>query len=199
MQLHESVINNLLARLGWDGKTLTLMQLRDQVAEKLRAEIVIPDEESLQDLFLTFASENAIRMHCRDGRAELNLSFARLRKGQQSWRDFTVRVYYKPNLDEPGAPLHRDGTVQLIGNRLNTGAQIALRGIFSKAFPPSRTMKLIPDKIVARRPGLAEMVVTQCELRDGWIGIALAARAPVPTPSTPIEPITTGRLRLFRK
>jgi len=199
MQLHESVINNLFAQLDWDGKTFTLMQLRDQVAAKLRAEIVIPDEENLQDLYITFASENSIRMHCRDGRAELNLSFAKLRKGQQTWRDFTVRVYYRPNLDEPGSPLHRDGTVQLIGSRLNTGAQIALRGIFSKAFPPSKTFKLIPDKMVARKPGLADMVVTQCELRDGWIGIAMAARTPLPTPSTPIEPITTGPLRIFRK
>lgn len=176
MQMHETVINNVLHQLGWAGQTYTLPQLRDQIAGKLKTKIDMPDEENLKDLYVTFAQENPIRVRCRDGHMELNLAFARLRKGQQSWKDFQVRVMYRPDLSQPGAPFCRQGTVQLIGDRLNTGAQIALRGIFSKAFPPSRQMKLIPDKLVAEKPGLADVIVTQCDLRDGWVGIALSVR-----------------------
>jgi hypothetical protein len=204
MQMHESALNNVLLQLGWNGQTYSLPQLRDQVAENLKTTIEMPDEENLKDLIVTFAPENAIRVRCRDGRMELNLAFARLKKGQQSWKDFQVRVFYQPDLTQPGAPLCRQGTVQLIGERLNTGAQIALRGIFSKAFPPSRQMKLIPDKLVAAKPGLADVIVTQCELRDGWLGVALAVRADakhkeVAQPAAPAHPIRTSLLPLFQR
>lgn len=203
MQLHESVINNICQQFDWDGKTYTMLELRDQVAAKLKTTLELNDEENLADLHLTFAPQDAVRVHCRDGRLELNLAFARLRKGRQSWKDFQVRVLYKPDLEQRGAPLCRDGTVQLMGDRLNTGAQIALRGIFSKAFPPSRSWKLIPDKLVAAKPGLADVVVSQCDIRNGWIGVALALRpeaktAPV-VQQQPSPPHRTGLLPLLHR
>ncbi|MBL8827540.1 MAG: hypothetical protein JNM18_11230 [Planctomycetaceae bacterium] len=204
MQMHESAMNNVLHQLGWNGKTYSLPELRDQIAAKLKTTIEMPDEENLKDLLLTFAPENSIRVRCRDGQLELNLALSRLKKGQQSWKDFQVRVLYKPDLTQPGAPLCRQGTVQLIGDRLNIGAQVALRGIFSKAFPPSRQMKLIPDKLVAAKPGLADVVVTQCELRDGWLGVALAIRPDakqkeVAQPAGSAHPLRTGLLPLFQR
>ena len=110
-----------------------------------------PPPENLPDgLSITFAADNAIRIRSSDQRVELNLAIARLKlqKPAQTWKDFIVRVFYKPDLSTPGGRLTRDGTVQLVGDRLGPKAQIALRGIFSKAFPQGRGVAIIPDRAV---------------------------------------------------
>lgn len=185
MQIHESALNNVCQQLEWEGKTYSVLQLRDQLSARLKTELAMQDEDNLEDLFISFAPENAVRLRCQNGRAELCLAIAKLQKGNQVWKNFVVKVHYKPDLSRHGAPLVRDGNVQLAGTRLNLGSQIILRGVFSKAFPPSRTFKLWPDKIIEQRPGMANVEVVQCDIRDGWIGMALGTKGkPQPTPQT---------------
>jgi hypothetical protein len=169
--MHQSLLNNVCQQLGWEGKTFTLAALRDEAAQKLHLELGPPPASLPRDLTVTFAAEDAIQVVCDHGQVQLNLSFARLQKSPESFRDFVVRVHYKPDTSSPNGRLVRDGTVQLIGERLRPKAQLALRGIFSKAFPPSRSLQIIPAGLAAR-PGLADLQVTQFEVRDGWIGVA---------------------------
>lgn len=171
VQMHQSAMNNICQQLGWEGKTFTLAQLREELATKLRWELDAAPTNAPKDLTVTFAAENAIHIACEDGRVQLNLAFARLQKRPESFRDFVVRVYYKPDLENSSGRLVRDGTVQLIGDRLRPKAQVALRGVFSKTFSPSRWIRLVPAGI-AERPGLAELRVVQCEIREGWLGLA---------------------------
>src|SRR5205085_1953865 len=105
------------------------------------------------ELAVTFAPENAVRVRCDDGRVEVNLALAKLQLGQESWRDFVVRVYYKPDLSAPNGRLNRDGTVQLIGDRLGAKGQIALRSIFLKTFPTSKGVEILPAS-AAEHPAL---------------------------------------------
>ncbi|HWC90536.1 MAG TPA: hypothetical protein VG433_12800, partial [Pirellulales bacterium] len=171
VQMHESVLNNICQQFHWEGKTMTLAKLREELASKLRFELGPAPANLPHDLSVTFAAANPIHLVCDDGHIQLNLAFARLQKSPESFRDFTVRIHYKPDLETTTGRLVREGTVQLIGGRLRPKAQLALRGIFSKAFSPSRSLPLIPAGITAR-PGLADLRVVQCEIRDGWIGLA---------------------------
>ncbi|HEY5312124.1 MAG TPA: hypothetical protein VIK18_06375, partial [Pirellulales bacterium] len=166
VQMHESLLNNVCQQLHWEGRTLTLVKLREELASKLRVQLGPSPANLPHDLTVTFAAANAIHLVCDDGHVQLNLAFARLQKSPESFRNFVVRVHYKPDLDAPAGRLVRDGTVQLIGARLRPKAQLALRGIFSKAFPPSRSMQIIPAGITDR-PGLADLRVVQFEIRDG--------------------------------
>ena len=79
---------------------------------------------------------------------------------------------YRPQVEGRTAELVRDGGIQLSGTRLNTGAQIALRGVFAKAFPKNTPLKLTPREF-AEDPQLADLAVTQFTIDDGWIGLAL--------------------------
>jgi hypothetical protein len=78
----------------------------------------------------------------------------------------------------------RDGTVQLWGERFGAQPQIALRGIFSRAFSQDRELNLIDAK-TARDPRLAGLEVTQCVVTDGWLGVSIGPRR---TPRTARRP-----------
>ena len=114
-----------------------------------------PDQE---DVKITFAGQDAIHVRCVGGRLELTLSVAKLSKGARKWKDFQVRTYYRPEVKGRSIELARDGIVQLLGPRLSTGSQIALRGVFSKVFSQKTRIgtsrrKRIVEQSEARGPG----------------------------------------------
>jgi hypothetical protein len=175
LQVHQSLLNNICEQLRWEGRTLTLPELRKELGEKLHRKFEVPAEKEHAELAITFAPENAVRVRCDDGRVEVNLALAKLQLGHESWRDFHVRVFYKPDLSSPNGHLSRDGTVQLIGDRLGAKAQIALRGIFLKTFPAAKGVDIIPAT-ASEHPALKDLEVRQFDIEEGWIGIALAPR-----------------------
>jgi hypothetical protein len=169
IQLHETAINNLLERLELDGRAFTVAELSKHVSERLHRE-AWPVNTERENVTIRFAAENAIAVRCQDGRVTLTLAIAELRSPPRVWRDFRVRVSYRPVINGRSAELARDGVVQLIG-RLSTGAQIAVRGIFSKTFSKDDRLPLAPEWM-ADDPRLAEMAVSQFVIDDGWVSLA---------------------------
>ena len=137
VQIHQSALNNVCQQLGWDGETLTLPEMREAILEHLhvdgaaRAPSTLPD-----DLSVTFAPQNAIRVKCQDNRIELNMAIARMEKPPQKWQDFTVRVFYKPDLSAPGgtADARRHGAI----GRPTAGAEGPDSGCEASSARPSR-------------------------------------------------------------
>jgi hypothetical protein len=177
-QVHQSVINNICEQLHWEGRTFTLPQLREDFARRLNRAPPEGAEDEHKELQITFAAKDAVRVQCKDDRIELNLSIAQLKLNKDMWRNFVVRVYYRPNLSTPQGRLERDGTVQLISSSLGARAQITLRSIFTKAFPQSHGIAILPDDLGDKRPGLKNMGVSQFEIDEEWIGLAFAIRNP---------------------
>lgn len=174
-QLHESAINNVLDRLDLDGRTFTLDELAQHVTRLLNKDDwlqVGPDDE---DVSITFAADNAVTVRCQEGRVGISISIDRLRHERRAWRDFQVQAFYRPETGGLTAELARDGVVQLSGERLPLGSQIALRGIFVRIFSSRRPWDLLPPA-VADNPKLADLEVTQFAIDDGWIGLALGPR-----------------------
>ncbi|MEN6449005.1 MAG: hypothetical protein ABFC96_00810, partial [Thermoguttaceae bacterium] len=174
VQLHESVLNNGLRRLQLEGRTFTVPELAQHVAASLNCSPwqVSPDNE---DVKITFASQDAVVVRCRDGAVMLTFSVQRLSKGSHRWNNFQVRAFYRPEVQGRSAKLARDGVIRLLGPRLNTGSQIALRGIFSHALSKKTPFELIPKQIVDD-PKLKDAAITQFLLEDGWLGIAIGPR-----------------------
>jgi hypothetical protein len=52
------------------------------------------------------------------------------------------------------------------------GTQIALRGVFAKAFPAHSRINLMPERFMSDAK-LQELSVIQFSIDDGWIGVAL--------------------------
>ena len=120
----------------------------------------------------------------------LVIKLAELSQGsQRHWKHFTVRGYYTPVTDKLSAHLERDGTIELIGERLNFRDQIALRGIFTKVMSKNRALPVVSEK-VAHDPRLRTMGIgyfydvitngfgvmpdyrTQLSARDRWAVVA---------------------------
>ncbi len=177
-QVHQSALNNVLQRLELDGATLSIAQLRQRIAERFDRPEMLQRTTENDDARITFAPRDAVRVELRDGRFTIGLAVRELRKGSRHWRNFEVLVSYRPRITGRTAELARDGVVRLSG-RLKAGSQIALRGIFSKTFPKDRTWPVVPPQL-AEDPRLAGLAVTQLEVRDGWIALALGPQRPRP-------------------
>jgi hypothetical protein len=64
----------------------------------------------------------------------------------------------------------------LDGERMSLGQSFALRGVFSKAFPSSQRVNLMPERFL-KDGSLKDLSVSQFTIDDGWIGVALGDQA----------------------
>jgi len=172
MQLHQSVPTNAISQFDLDGRRFSLHELHAWIAEKLdRTDMEIPDDLP-EDVRVKFADHDAVQVRFVDGLAEVQLKIAKLSARRSHWRHFTVRARYEPAHDGIDATLVRKGSISLSGARLNTRAQIVLRGAFAKVFTKSRPIHLISESLV-NDARLKDLRVNQFVINDGWIGVAI--------------------------
>jgi hypothetical protein len=186
VQVHQTAIDNMIERLGLEGKTFTLPELRAYLAQQLNWSELRKRTTDHDDVEITFADEDAVRVECQDGQITINLAVARLRQSPRTWRDFQVRVHYRPQVEGLSAELVRDGVVELPETRMRTSSEVALRGIFSKIFSKNRARQIIPERI-RNHPKMSDLAVTQMTIEDGWLAVALGPRpqvARIPQPTT---------------
>ena len=169
------MLNNALQRLQLEGHTFTLPQLIERISERFQRPNIWQIKPDYEDVTITFAKKDAVSVQCQDGQVILTLNVVELSKEPRQWNNFQVRVFYQPQVDGRSAELVRDGVIHLIGQRLNNNAQIALRGIFSRAFPKNETIKLTPDRLLID-PKLQDLAITQFVIDDGWIGFAVGPK-----------------------
>jgi len=174
-QVHQTAMNNMIEQLALDGKTFTVAELRCRLAERLKWPELKQRSTSDDEVTITFAEKDAVRLTCRDGRITIDLAIARLRKSPRTWRDFQVRAHYRPRVEGLSAELVRDGVVQLPGRRVRTSSQVALRTVFSKLFSKNRTRQIVPDRL-RNHPKMGDLAVTQMVIEDGWIAVALGPK-----------------------
>jgi hypothetical protein len=186
-QLHESALNNVIEQLGLSGATFTLPQLRQRISSRLKRDDLFTAGSDNDDVTITFAPQNAACVACRDGQLILTLAVKRLAKPPYAWDDFQVRVFLRPRFQGRTVELVRDDVIHLIGERLNTRSQIALRGVFGKTFNKQRPISVVPERIV-NEPRIQDLVFTQVVIEDGWIGAALGAGRVARKSATPDQP-----------
>jgi hypothetical protein len=174
-QINESMLNNALQRLQLEGRTFTLPQLIERVSERFQRPNLWKIDPNNEDLTISFAKKDAVALRCQDGQVILTLNIAEISKEPRQWKNFQVRVFYRPQVNGRSAELVRDGVIHLICQRMSNGSQIALRGIFAKAFPQNESIKLTPDRFVSDAK-LRDLAITQFVVDDGWIGFAVGPK-----------------------
>jgi hypothetical protein len=181
VQVHETALNNVLDHLRLHGKRIELRELYRQMTDRFSQEKVQIPEDLPEDVYVTFAEEDPVRIDCQDGRVRLQIRLQELiQEGtRHRWTNFTVRGYYEPDADQRDANLVRaEGVpIELIGNGLRLNDRLALSGIFGKVLSRNRKLNLI-NKQIAQAPELADQQVTQFVIHDGWIGVALGPKTP---------------------
>ncbi len=86
VQIHESMLNNMLERLELNGQTFDLAGLGRRISERFHRFQPKPVDPDQEDVKITFAAKDAVRVRCNDGRLEITLAIARLSKGRGSGR-----------------------------------------------------------------------------------------------------------------
>ncbi|WP_425616665.1 hypothetical protein NA78x_000317 [Anatilimnocola sp. NA78] len=177
VQVHETAFNNILDRLNLAGRRLELRELYKEVTSIFTKDAPPPPEDLPEDVYVTFMQTDPVRVDCDEGRVRLTIRIEALEHGKSKWQNFTVRGYYAPYSDQLDANLARDGVIELIGEKLRFGDQIALRGIFSRVLSRNRKLSLV-NKQIAMSPELQDQQVTQLVIHDGWMGVALGPKHP---------------------
>jgi hypothetical protein len=181
LQIHQSAINNGIESLDLNGRTFTIEELFAWVAKKLDRPEIANQEDLPEDVSMTFAKKDAIRVRCEDGRAEVMFSFAELKQGRNRWRNFAVRSYYMPRQQGNTPRFVRDrGTIFLEGKSLKGKPQLTLRAIFSRVLSLNRDLNLI-DESIANDPRLKGLAISQFTVEHGWIGLAYSPVRPSAT------------------
>lgn len=176
VQLHESAFNNTFDQLHLGGRKVAIEELYRELSAKFdRPAPTIPDDLP-EDVSITLAPIEGIRVRCDNGQVRLTLRIAELAQGRGNrWRNFEVRATYVPSSDQRAANLVRDGIIELGGERRGLGNQVALRAIFAKVLSKNRPIQLI-NHSMARQPQLNDLEVNQFVIHDGWIGVAMAPK-----------------------
>ena len=106
VQVHESLLNNVLERLELDGETFTLAGLGQRLAQRFHRYQPKPVDPDQEDVKITFAAKDALRVRCNNGGLEITLAIARLSKGRA-----TMEGFPGPRLLSAGGawPLGRSG------------------------------------------------------------------------------------------
>jgi hypothetical protein len=180
VQLHETALNNVLEHLRLHGQRIELRELYRDMTTRFSQEPVTIPEDLPENVYVTFADEDPVRVDCQDGRVRLQIRLKELmQEGTDNrWTNFTVRGYYAPDADQLDANLVREGAIELLGDGLKRfGDRVALAAIFGKVLNRNRKLNLV-NKQIAQAPELRDQQVTQFVIHDGWIGVALGPKSP---------------------
>lgn len=182
VQVHETAMNNILDELKLHGRRAELAELYQEMTARFvpTRKIEIP-EDLPENVYVTFADEDPIRVDCQDGHVRLTIHLKELGQAgtKNRWTNFTVHAYYAPSADQLDANLYRDGIIELIGDNrpLSIGQRTALAAIFARVLSKNRKLHVINTQI-SQAPQLQDQQVTQFVIHDGWIGVALGPKAP---------------------
>lgn len=179
LQIHETALNNVMASLQLGGKETDLPTLFQEIARRFRRDDAKVPEDIPTDVKIQLADQDAIRFSFADDRIHLTLRIKRLDAGEPNvWRDIEVRATYMPDLTGLHVGMVRDGHIRLKGRRLAMRDQVALRGIFSRVLAQHPDIDLLGNVLVRDRR-LHDLRVSQCVLREGWLGLSVGAGEPV--------------------
>ena len=186
VQLHQSAINNTLEQLVPQSKAMPIEEVLQQCYELLGVSDMKLPEELPEDTSIQFAKHRPITIEIENGKVWITMRIIRLEHGKRlRLRNFIVRAAYKPAIDGLNASLVRDGHLSISGPRMSMGQRLPVRAVFNKVLSPNRPLPLTSSEMLQQRvPENTE--ITQFELRDGWIGIALGK--PTEPPSIASRP-----------
>ncbi len=178
LQVHQSAVNNSLQNLRLEGTETDLHQLWDHLTEIFKGNDLRKPEDLPDNVTVRFADEQAVRVDFEEGRAVLTIKLDALRHASRSWKNVIVRGFYRPDPVDTEADLVRDGYIELSGKQFGLRDQIALRGIFTKVLNKEREFSILSPRLLENER-LSDLQLTQFDIRDGWIGVALGPKSGV--------------------
>lgn len=174
VQVHQSALNNTLEQLVPKGDSLTIGKMIENAAELFgQTDVTIPDDIP-DGVTIQFAPTRPVTIEIEEEKLWITLRIVRLSRGDRvDLTNFIVRAAYDPQMDGLNATLVRDGHLRISGPGMSMRERLPVRAIFNKVLSPNRPFRLTVPQLMDH-PAMEGLVVSQLELRDGWIGMAIS-------------------------
>ena len=174
-QVHESVMNNTIMRMGLNGQTFTTKELQEHFREMFGTDDVsaADQQEEPPEAQFAFAPLDPIRIRLRDQKVTIELNLASMQIGDgKKWKRLRVKTSYVPRVENGTIVLAQsDDGLRLKGKNLRFTDQVALRTVFEVMFKSEYRVNVLSEK-VQERVGSA-LSITQLVLADGWVGVSI--------------------------
>ena len=194
VQLHQSAINNLIAQAIPTDRDWTIRQLADKIAQILQQAPFSLPEDTPEDVIIRFMDVHPMTIEFADGRMWLTLRIASLEQpGRIQLKNFTVRTSYIPTVEGLRASLERDPLISVDGHRLGSKDRFPIRAIFTKVFAGNSAIPMVAESLISN-PLAQGMQVSQLQMEQGWLAIAVSDSQEDVKPSLPpiVDPIAAG-------
>ena len=177
MQLHQSLVNNVIARLGLNGETFTGQELAKHMQKVLgvKAKEQVDDEQ--QDAQFKFAALDPIRLDFVDNRVNIviNLDALKVGKSAKTIRRLSITAAYAIEADGMQIRLTQDVTgtrVTSRGKRMRLGDRAVISTVMKMLFEPTYSINALPKRF-RDRPQAQSLVISRLVIHDGWLGVEM--------------------------
>ena len=171
VQLHQSLLNNMIERIDIQSESFTPETLLRHLADVIGFDPSVAGDDIKRDANFEFAKYDPIRIDLKDHvvRIELNLRSLQVGKGKV-WRNITIASTYRPEVTGTQIRLVQDEPIEVKGRRFRLGDQIAVRTIFTVLLPKEYAVPVIPQKLQNNMNGYA-LAIKELNIADGWAGL----------------------------
>ena len=175
-QLHQSSVNNAIARIGLNGKTFTVQELTEHLENVFGQPIGSADaEENQRQAEFGFAPFDPIRIDFKDDRVNitLNLRTLKIEEKGKTWKNISLTVAYQLVTDGMQISMVQDdlGT-RIKGKRLRVSDKAALSTVMKVVFKKQYAVNALP-KGIKEKIGGPPLEVSQLVISNGWIGVSI--------------------------
>ncbi len=194
-QLHQSAINNAIARIGLNGNDFTIDELTKHLRDVIGSDqVVSSDQDSDRYAEIGFAYFDPMHVDFQDDRLNITLNLKSLKIGTtgKTWKNVSLTASYRFAVDGMSIELQQDdeGT-RIRGKRLRFGDKAAISAVMKVLFKQQYALNALPKKLSDRIDGQL-LEVSQFVVVDGWLGVSIDDRKP---DSDQLERPLTGAIR----
>ena len=208
IQLHQSLINNAIARFGLNGESFNSQELAAHLKQVIGIKAKAQSDNEQKDAQFKFASHDPIRIDFEDNRIKFVINMDSLQVGGSAKpiRRLSMTAAYEIQADGMQIRLVQDdsGTrVTSRGKRLRIGDRAVVSTVMKMLFEPIYSMNALPKQF-RDRPQAQSLMISRLVIHDGWLGVELddrlVAQAPlVPTNDKPETRIGDNLRRIFER
>ena len=176
-QLHQSLINNAIARLGLKGESFNNQELADHLQEVLGITNTAKPEGEQKEAQFKFAAHDPIRIDFEDNQIKIVINLDSLRVGgaAKPMRRLSITAAYAIQADGMQVRLTQDtmGTrVTSRGKRLRIGDRAVVSAVMKMLFESTYSINALPEQF-RDRPQAQSLMISRLVIHDGWLGVEM--------------------------
>ena len=176
-QLHQSLINNIIARLGLKGESFNSQELADHLQNVLGVTRKAQPEGEQKEAQFKFAAHDPIRIDFEDNRVKIviNLDSLQVSGKAKPMRHLSITAAYAIQADGMQVQLIQDNTgtrVTSRGKRLRIGDRAVVSTVMKMLFESTYSIDALPEQF-RDRPQAQSLMISRLVIHNGWLGVEM--------------------------